>query len=322
MFADKIRKKESGILLYGITPPKAQNTPERNEEIAQKQIAHLLPLHIDGLVIYDLQDESSRTSMERPFPFLPTLDAYTYAADFMRELALPKIIYRSVGKVVQPELASWISSIQDKPYSTVFVGAPSKVQTGYTRLSEAYDLWKAHNQSALLGGVTIPERHSGGRSEHLKIVHKMQAGCSFFISQCVYSIGYTKNVLSDLYFYCQAHSLEMPTMIFTLTTCGSLKTMDFMDWLGIHIPIWLRNELANCQNILAKSVDLSLEIAREIIIFCQDKGIPFGFNIESVSIRKDEIEASLYLMEQVEGMLRASSLRNPAGQATTLVTAQ
>ncbi len=312
MFADKIKNKESGILLYGITPSKAQNSPEKHQEIAQKRMGHLLPLSIDGLIIYDLQDESNRISQERPFPFLPTLDAHVYASEYLRDLTVPKIIYRSVGKFSKPELSSWISSIQHSPCSAVFVGVPAKDQAVQMKLPEAYELWRQYNQSAILGGVTIPERHNASRSEHLKIIDKMHAGCSFFISQCVYSIGYTKNVLSDLYFHCQANQLELPALLFTLTTCGSVKTIEFMHWLGVHIPIWLKNELTNCQDILSKSVDLCLDLAEEIIEFCVAKSIPFGFNIESVSIRKDEIDASLYLLTKVDELLQLQGFRTPS----------
>jgi hypothetical protein len=309
MFASKIKNKESGILLYGITPPKAQNGVEKNAEISGRRITQIQPLPIDGLVVYDLQDESNRTPQERPFAFLETVDPYVYASEYLKELTLPKIIYRSVGKLSSTELSSWIASIQQTDYSTVFVGAPTRQQVVQLKLTEAYQVWKQSNESCLLGGVTIPERHYTGRSEHKKILDKMNSGCSFFISQCVYSIGYTKNVLSDLYFYCQARQVDMPTMIFTLTTCGSVKTIDFMSWLGIHLPIWLKNELTNCQDILSRSVDLCVEIAEEIIEFCLAKSIPFGFNIESVSIRKDEIEASLYLLNQVDELLRSNGLR-------------
>ncbi|MDJ1469856.1 methylenetetrahydrofolate reductase [Xanthocytophaga flava] len=309
MFFDKVKNKQSGILLYGITPPKAQNTSEKTLEISQKRIAHIQSLPIDGMVIYDLQDESNRNSQERPFPFLPTIDAYNYTTSYLHELAIPKIIYRSVGKLSEEDLSTWVQDIQQQPCATVFVGAPSRDQVTQLRLSEAYDIWNTHNQNALLGGVTISERHQSGRSEHLKIVQKMEAGCSFFISQCVYNVEYTKNVLSDLYFYCQSHQRPIPTIIFTLTTCGSIKTIDFMEWLGIHMPIWLKNELANCQNILQRSVELSLHIANELVAFCKDKGIPFGFNVESVSIRKDEIEASLYLVKEVDKILTTSGAR-------------
>ena len=115
----------------------------------------------------------------------------------------------------------------------------------------------------------------------------------------------------------------MPTMIFTLTTCGSVKTIDFMSWLGIHLPIWLKNELTNCQDILSRSVDLCVEIAEEIIEFCLAKSIPFGFNIESVSIRKDEIEASLYLLNKVDKLLRSNGLRTQAeGTPALALTAE
>ena len=94
------------------------------------------------------------------------------------------------------------------------------------------------------------------------------------------------------------------TSIPGIPTCGSLKTLDFLSWLGINVPQWLKNELHHCDDMLAKSVDLSLEIANEIKQFCEAKGIPYGFNIESVSIRKVEIEASEYLLEGVKKLLK------------------
>jgi hypothetical protein len=98
-------------------------------------------------------------------------------------------------------------------------------------------------------------------------------------------------------------------MIFTLTTCGSKKTLDFMDWLGIHLPIWLRNELFHSQDILNKSLELSFTIAKEITDFCMAKKIPFGMNIESVSIRKEEIEASEVLLKRVDRLFQKKGLR-------------
>jgi hypothetical protein len=35
---------------------------------------------IDGLVLYDIDDESDRNPNERPFPFLPTMDPAKYLA--------------------------------------------------------------------------------------------------------------------------------------------------------------------------------------------------------------------------------------------------
>jgi hypothetical protein len=38
--------------------------------------------------------------------------------------------------------------------------------------------------------------------------------------------------------------------------------------------------------------------------FCRNLRLPFGFNVESVSIRRVEIEASILLAKEVRTMLR------------------
>ena len=98
MLVDKITNRESGIVLYGITPPKKGTSPEKVAEISARQIERLATLKIDGLILYDIQDEKSRTVEERPFPFMETLDAFAYSEEYLSTLPVPKIIYRAVGK--------------------------------------------------------------------------------------------------------------------------------------------------------------------------------------------------------------------------------
>ncbi|WP_207421274.1 methylenetetrahydrofolate reductase [Desertivirga brevis] len=309
MFNSKIEKRQSGILLYGITPPKANNTTEKIEEITKRTIARVQELDIDGLVIYDLQDEATRNPAERPFPFFQTIDAFTYANEWFRDSNLSKIVYCSVGKLNEDELTRQVQNGSDMN-ATVFVGAPSKDHHVQLSLDKAYKIWKDYDPSSLLGAVAIPERHYVKKNEHLRIANKMQSGCSFFITQCVYNVEYVKNLISDLYFSSQQTGTEIPTLIFTLTPCGSVKTLKFLDWLGIHVPEWLVNELTYSNNILSRSVDLCIQIAREIIDYCLEKNIPFGLNIESVSIRKEEIEASGLLLKSVAKMLEEKGVRS------------
>jgi hypothetical protein len=68
--------------------------------------------------------------------------------------------------------------------------------------------------------------------------------------------------------------------------------MEFMKWLGISFPRWLENDLRFAPDILRKSVDLALQIFGDVRAFAKEKKIPLGINVESVSIRKEEIEAS------------------------------
>ena len=91
MLVNKIRNRESGIVVYGITPPKKGTEEKRIKEIAALQVQRLNSLNLDGLILYDIQDEKSRTDQERPFPFMETLDSFSYSQDQLASLSIPKI---------------------------------------------------------------------------------------------------------------------------------------------------------------------------------------------------------------------------------------
>jgi hypothetical protein len=86
-------------------------------------------------------------------------------------------------------------------------------------------------------------------------------------------------------------------VILTFSPCGSVKTLSFMKWLGVAFPRWLENELQFARDPLAKSLELCERIFAEVRDYARDKGIPLGVNVESVSIRKEEIEASVELLQ-------------------------
>jgi len=83
-----------------------------------------------------------------------------------------------------------------------------------------------------------------------------------------------------------------------------------MEWLGIHIPDDIKAELQVSENPVARSVEIAVAIATDLIQYCQARSIPFGFNIESVAIRKEEIDASLGLLNTVRELLRVNGLRD------------
>jgi hypothetical protein len=297
---EKIINKETGIITYGITPPKQSNTPEKLTEISQKLVERISDLDIDGLIIYDVQDEADRTSEERPFPYLQTIDPTAYSKQYLSELEVPKIIYRCVGKYSETQLSEWLTCDAEQDRFSVFVGASSSKQEVRLGLPEAYSLSKRLNNELVFGGVVIPERHLKNNDEHLRIANKVRNGCRFFVSQATYNVEASKNFLSDYYYYCQNNEIEMVPILFNIAPCGSQKTLEFMKWLGISIPRWLENELIYSHDILDKSIRLSQEVFEELMDFGLEKGIPIGCSIESVSTRKVEIEASIQLVRDVK----------------------
>lgn len=310
MFFNRIRKRESGILLYGITPPKASATDEKVKEAGEKVISTLCSQDLDALVVYDVQDEAARTNEERPFPFSSSLDPFTFSCQHLGGLAIPKIIYRPAGSFTKAELTEWLDGLNSHGFFPIFVGLPSPDYVVKTSLPEAYSIWRErHGEHSVIGAVTIPERHAILKDEETRILDKVSSGVSFFISQCIFNVGYTRKMLEDLVDACEKRRQAVPTVIFTLTICGSPKTLDFMEWLGIHVPDDIKEELKTCENAIGRSVEIATSIANDLICFCIGRSIPFGFNIESVATRKTEIDASLELLNTVSGLLRANGLR-------------
>jgi hypothetical protein len=304
MLTDKIRSKEKGILLYGITPPKVNHTEEKIKEIAQRHIQRISALDIDGLVLYDIQDESDRTDAKRPFPFIKTVNPCEYSKNYLQELKTPRIVYRAVGNYTAEKFTSWLEETTQTQVHSVFVGAASHEQQNNITLKEAYSLKRKVNNNLCLGGITIPERHTKKNDEHLRIVAKRNESCEYFITQCVYNLEAAKIFLSDYAKYSKENDQEMVPIIFTLTPCGSTKTLDFMKWLGINIPNYLEEDLKESGDILQESVKLSRDIFEELYKFGLKRGIPVGCNVESVAIRKEEIEASVELLNEVKSIIK------------------
>ncbi|MCG8571330.1 MAG: methylenetetrahydrofolate reductase [Spirochaetes bacterium] len=303
----KIQNKQKGILLYGLTPPKMQNSREKNLELSKKRLERIKNVNIDGLVIYDIQDEVSRTKETRPFPFLPTLEPMDYYQNYLSGLEVSPVIYQCISKYPLADIDQRI--LKQNNLCTVFVGAPSRTEQVLTTLNQAYQYYQQSSPVIPLGGVLISERHQTKGDEHLRIAGKQQKGCRFFISQCVYHAENFKNILSDYYYHCLENQLDMVPLIMTVSPCGSQKTVDLFKWLGIHIPRWIENDLKHSQDILASSMTLCKQVVEEMLDFCLAKNIPFGCNVESISIKRDEVLASFQLVKEVEAIFKKAGLR-------------
>jgi hypothetical protein len=83
-----------------------------------------------------------------------------------------------------------------------------------------------------------------------------------------------------------------------------MKTLEFMSGLGIDVPRWLQTELTRSHDPLAESYEQCLTNARALIAFCRRLGLPFGINVESLTNRKVEIEASVDLAREIGELLR------------------
>ena len=289
--------------MFGITPPKSSTAPADRARIAERTLARLGSLDLDGLILYDIDDESDRIAEDRPFPYLPTSDPAAFYTDHLGGWTKPVVVYRSIGKYAPAELGGWLGGVDPARQLGVFVGASSSAKDVRMSLPEAHRLRRSLRPELAVGGVMITERHTARRDEHQRMLAKQEAGCAFFVSQVIYDVDGTLSVLSDYFYACADRGLAPRPVIFTLAVCGSVKTLAFLEWLGVRVPRWLQNELTYADDPLPVSYEQCLAGAEVLAAFCRRLGLPYGFNVESVSIRRAEIEAAVNLAGELRPLL-------------------
>lgn len=292
------------FLLFGLTPPKATTGTEDLLRIAESTLGRLRSLDPDGVVLYDILEERDRNPETRPFPFLPTLDPSDYLADHLAGWDKPTVVYRAVGKYSEEHLEAWLQRQPTDRTATVLVGASSSRHPGRTSLPRAHELRRQTQPNLITGAVTIPERHAARGDEHLRMLDKQAAGSSFFVSQVLYDADAAKNLVSDYRDECDARSVGPRPIALTLSVCGSLRTLEFLTWLGVQVPRWMQRDLERSADTLGASLEHSRAVGSDVLAYCRRLGVPAGFNVESVSSRRVEIEAAVELATGLRSALR------------------
>ncbi len=94
---------------------------------------------------------------------------------------------------------------------------------------------------------------------------------------------------------CKQQGLTPKRIILTFTPCGGEKTLDFMQWLGISVPEATKWRILDADNSLSESIRICRENLDQILRSCAHLDVPLGLNIESLTNRKEEIDASINL---------------------------
>jgi len=298
-------------LTYAITPPN-QTTPEpRRRAIAAAQSARVSSLPLDALLVYDVQDEAARNSAPRPFSFVPKIDPLGYALDDLQLGALPCVVYRAVADQDESSLCRWFDRLHARGGRAVLVGAPSRATATVLTLSRAFSICRRHSPGLAFGGVVIPERHQNAGAEDARVWAKHQQGCTFFVSQTVWSVPATKHLLLDLRRRAELEGGQVPHVLLTFSPCGSQQTLEFLQWLGVAVPETVQRELLSAQDMMRRSLELASEAFAEIRSFAAEHGLSVGCNVESVSSRAAEVDAAVELVRRVHSSLEAHPVAAP-----------
>ena len=294
------------ISFYGTTAPRADLPQERVIRAADKLAERIRALPLDGIVVYDVQDEPGRSAEPRPFPFLPTLDSRVYAKLLHERIAQPVVTYKSISNISTAQWHPWLTETE-RDYGINFlslVGASSSkmVNSGIT-LAEATQIAANHAANFTLGGVVIAERHTPARPESARLLQKTHNGCSFFISQAIYDATHTIQLLTDYYELCRMQGVPPTRIILTFIPCGRAKTLEFIQWLGVAVAPEAVHAILDAPVPITKSIEICCENLSTILDQEYAQHLPLGINVESVSINREEIDASIDLFHALQNVL-------------------
>ncbi|TCK08135.1 5,10-methylenetetrahydrofolate reductase [Marinobacterium mangrovicola] len=302
---DKFADPSRGVYFIGTTPPRESTSDEQMQEIAEKLLGRLAALEYDGLIVYDIQDESARIDTPRPFPFKRTRDPREYSRLISALSDRETITYKSVAQRDRADFDKWLEETWNdfNLKNVVLVGSPSSDGDIRLPLPEAYKAIGANAHPFHLGGVTIAERHATKGNEHERILGKQENGVEFFVSQAVYNPQATTDLLASYARTCRERGIEPKRIVLTFSPCGSAKTLEFMEWLGISVPPATRWRILDAENPLLESIRICQNSLDQIIEACLPLGLPLGLNIESLTNRKEEIDAAIQLYRLLKATL-------------------
>jgi hypothetical protein len=297
----KLPDPGQSVLLYGTTPPRLGTPAENIAAAADKLGARLAGLPLDGVVVYDIQDETGRTSQPRPFPFVGTVDPREYAKFFR----LPTVVDKALGDVDEAGWHAWLfdTAHAHRVRFVSIVGRPTSGVRHALPLSRAIRIASAHAASFTVGGVVIAERHDAQRSEAARLLAKGIEGCGYFISQTVYHAPPTQRLLADYLRDCRGAGTAPKRIVLTFAPCGREKTLAFIRWLGVNVAPETERAILGAANPLAKSIEICCDNLRSILDGGYAAQIPLGINVESVSINRDEIDASIDLVHALREVM-------------------
>jgi len=110
--------------------------------------------------------------------------------------------------------------------------------------------------------------------------------------------------LADYARDCRGAGVTPRRIVLTFAPVGREKTMDFLRWLGVRIPAETAGAILGAANPLAKSIEICRDNLRRILDHLYTREIPLGINVESVSINRDEIDASVDLFHALDEVIQ------------------
>ena len=297
---EKILNFNCPVILYELLPPPLNNNSSVDAYIdCAIDLLTSSSIPIDAINIPEIRDENNKKRKLES-----KLDAFSFATTLETSMYKHVDVILNHCTVYEPftEQIKWLTTANqhNKLQFLILVGGSSSkvVYPGPSVLDMARYIQNHYKEQLFCGGITIQSRryHEQNKDEPNRLILKGKYGLQFFTSQIIYDAISVKFLLRDYAQACYETGISPKRIFLSFAPIANMKDLQFLQWLGVHVPKTIQNELFKADiGIGWRSAKIAENILQEILAFMQYENIeiPLGLNIEHITRHNFEISLNL-----------------------------
>lgn len=295
-------------LLFEIVPPEKEKREARLKQHTACLNQLLNEIEVDALNIPEIQDESKKNDKgERLSPYKKRVQPRNYAKSLSREFDTEFIINRVAVKHSHHHQEKWMLETYHEfdIKNIIIVGGESSrieyegpsVTTGNKIVKEYLNRGKFRYKEGeipptdfTIGNICIPTRRRDDLDEPERMYHKLRAGADFFTSQIIAEPDFPISLMKDFSELLIEEEIDPPMIFWSFSPISSQIDVNFLRWLGVHIPEKTENLILGSSNPASASAELLQTVWEKMLDFNRQLPvpIPMGINISVMGLRNFE----------------------------------
>lgn len=315
------------VVIFEIIPP-AKRSLDAFRDKAQRLSSLLSRTHVDAINIPEIRKGMGHSN--RPTRFGAKTEPRVFAAVIQHMLGIDTIVNRITVHDQSPAQYEWLKSTYHDygVENLVLVGgeSPEEAYPGpsVTKMGDMVTKFLNHgwqesdigsNQPIRLrtdffcGGVTIHTRREEDPAldEPARLITKARHGIQFFMSQASYEAQSSQALLTDYNNACLDQHVEPKRIILSFAPVSSPRDLQFLKWLGVHIPPEVETYLLHGGKASQIS-ERSLKVCRDILssvlnhVLKHQLTVPLGINVEH--IMNHNFSVSIEMIQELSALYR------------------
>lgn len=295
-------------LLFELVPPEKGKKEKRLKQHTAYLEKLLKEIEVDAFNIPEIQDESPKSDKgKRLSPYKKRVKPRNYAKALSERFDAEFVINRVAVKHAHQKQEKWmLETYHDFGIKNIIIvgGESSRIQYEGPSVSTGNKIAKRYlNQGKFkynegevsptdftIGNICIPTRRRNDFDEPERMYHKLRSGADFFTSQIVAEPESPISLMKDLSELLQEEEIDPPMIFWSFSPISSETDVNFLRWLGVHIPEKTENLILGRSNPAAVSADVMQNVWEKMLDFNQQLPVsfPMGLNISVMGLRNFE----------------------------------